>query len=33
MVITKYNITKSFNKTTGLIRYIIIKDRESIHDI
>lgn len=33
MVIAEYNITKSFDKTTGLIRCIIIKDRESVHDI
>ena len=33
MVITEYNITKSFDKKTGKIRYIITKDREIVYDM
>lgn len=33
MVITEYNITKSFDKKTGKIRHIITKDREIVYDM
>ena len=33
MVVSKYYITKSFDKTTGHIRHTIIKDGKTVYDM